>query len=225
MNRKKGWILLFALWSACSAQAATVTLDWNAVTTNADGSGITDLSGYRLFYATYSLTSLTTSQAMTRTTVTRLALTSGLTRTLTVADGTTYYFRLTAQDTSGNQSNFSELPDQVSYYAAASAVPGGVLGGAAGLREAYCYPNPAVGADPVIRAMMGGVEEMEVTIYDQSGQTVHTGRSRETRTLNGETGHEYRWSGEKATGVYYAVIHGKKGEETIRARAKFAVVR
>ncbi len=42
--------------------------------------------------------------------------------------------------------------------------------------------------------------------------------------LNGQTAFEYRWTGSKAGGVYYAVIHGKQGSRIVRARAKFAVV-
>ena len=72
---------------------------------------------------------------------------------------------------------------------------------------------------------MGGVDGVEVTIFDQSGRTVHSGRTNYPVNVNGEIAFDYTWAGEKAPGVYYAVIHGKKGDETIRARAKFAVVR
>jgi hypothetical protein len=227
MNSKRAWMLALALCAPCAARAATATLDWSAVTTNANGTAITDLFGYRVFYATYSLLSLTTSQAMTAPTVNRMLVSGSLTRAIpNLSEGVTYYFRLAVQDTSGNQSAFSELPDEATFFAPGTGGGlGGPLGPAAGLQEAFCYPNPAVGADPVLRAMMGEVEEVEVTIYDQSGQAVHSGRSRQTRLLNGVNGHEYRWTGEKATGIYYAVIHGKRGDETVRARAKFAVVK
>jgi hypothetical protein len=103
---------------------------------------------------------------------------------------------------------------------------GTVLGGFGpppGLKEAYAFPNPAVGVDPVIRAFMGGVDSVEVTIFDQAGKVAHSGRTTDNSGPNGSF--VYQWTGEKASGVYYAVIHGKKGDETIRARAKFAVVR
>lgn len=56
---------------------------------------------------------------------------------------------------------------------------------------------------------------MEVTIFDQSGRTVHNGPTTYNRTVGGEMCHEYTWTGEKASGIYYAVIHGRRGSETI----------
>lgn len=136
--------------------------------------------------------------------------------------GTTYYFRVRAFNAAGD-SGFSPA-------ASARTNGGGVVlpegfNVPPGLKAAYAFPNPAVGADPVIRAMMGGVDSVEITIFDQAGRVVHTARTSQTSSVRGETAFEYRWAGEKASGVYYAVIHGKKGDETIRARAKFAVLR
>jgi hypothetical protein len=217
------WMPGLVLLTAVSARAATVTLDWEAVTRNADATPIADLAGYRVFLATYSLQSMTTGQAMASGTVTKVAAGNALTRAVTLNEGTTYYFRLTALDNAGNQSGFSELPAEVSWFASAAG-SGGVFTPPAGLMEAYCFPNPAVGVDPVIRAFMGGVDAVEVTVFDQAGRAVHSGRTTFTRVVDGETAYEYVWTGEKATGIYYAVIHGKKGDETVRARVKFAVL-
>lgn len=100
---------------------------------------------------------------------------------------------------------------------------------AAGLRDAFVYPNPAVGVqDPVIRASVGIVESVEVTVFDVSGRLVHSGaiNGAPTGILNGEYFYDYTWAGRKASGVYFAVIHGKKVDGgLVRARAKFAVVR
>jgi Bacterial Ig domain/Fibronectin type III domain len=79
-------------------QAAQVQLSWTAPTTNANGTPLQDLSGYLLYYGTASRmysthvdTGLATSAAL-----------SGLT------EGQTYYFAVTAYDTLGNESQYSE---------------------------------------------------------------------------------------------------------------------
>jgi len=102
----------------------------------------------------------------------------------------------------------------------------------AGLREAYTFPNPARSpADPVVRALLGKVESVEITIFDVSGKKVHSaslnGRPTGTIEINGgyEFYYDYKWKDEKASGIYFAVIYGKSSQGDVRARAKFAVVR
>jgi hypothetical protein len=43
--------------------------------------------------------------------------------------------------------------------------------------------------------------------------------------VNGEYCYDYAWTGNKASGIYYAVINGKAGGKTFKARAAFAVVK
>jgi len=97
------------------------------------------------------------------------------------------------------------------------------------LREAFVYPNPAVSPEhPRIRAKVGKVERLEITIYDVAGDMVHSvtiDGGTPTGIDGGEYFYEYTWSGGKASGVYFAVIHGQNSGETIRAKTKFAVVR
>jgi titin len=135
--------------------------------------------------------------------------------------GTYYYYRVRAFNASGNS------PYTAAVYAQTQAVVGGSGIGSvpAGLKEAYAFPNPARGVDPVLRGFMGGVDEMEVTIFDAAGRVVHSGKTSYAVNVNGETAFEYTWTGKKSPGVYYAVMHGKHGDQVIRARAKFAVVR
>jgi PKD repeat protein len=77
--------------------AASVQLSWQAPTTDADGSPLTDLAGYKVYYglrsAHYDVT-LDVGNALS------VAI-SGL------IDGLTYYVAVTAYDTSGNESAFS----------------------------------------------------------------------------------------------------------------------
>jgi predicted phage tail protein len=108
--KKTIWAVLSVLLAMGTAQAAVVTMEWDAVTANADGSTpLTDLAGYRVFRATASLMGLTTTQAMTAGGVFRHTTGAGI---LTLAigglsDGASHYFRMAAYDTSGNQSGFN----------------------------------------------------------------------------------------------------------------------
>jgi chitodextrinase len=96
-----------------------------------------------------------------------------------------------------------------------------------GLREAYAFPNPAKGVDPVIRAKLGLVDAVEITIFDAAGRAVHSATvdGGSATIVNGEYCYDYAWTGNKASGIYYAVIHGKAGGKVFKARAAFAVVR
>ena len=100
---------LTLLLLAGSAKAASMNLGWDAVTTNADGTALTDLAGYRLFQFSSSMLAMTTAQAMTSGTVIKTTLPSaGLTTTVAnLTAGSQYYFRLAAYDTAGNQSGFN----------------------------------------------------------------------------------------------------------------------
>jgi hypothetical protein len=98
-----------------------------------------------------------------------------------------------------------------------------------GLQDVYVYPNPAVAPlDPVVRAEVGVVNSVEVTIFDAAGKVVNSGSvsGAPTGTFNGVFYYDYPWTGAKASGVYFAVVHAKAPDGTIiRAKAKFAVVR
>jgi hypothetical protein len=74
-----------------------IQLAWNAPTTNSDGTPLTDLAGYKLYYGLVSGTYIHTIDVGNRTTYTVSSLESGR----------TYYFAVTAYDTFGNESDFS----------------------------------------------------------------------------------------------------------------------
>lgn len=101
--------VMTTLFLSTGARAASVNLAWDPVTTNADGTPITDLGGYRLFHHTSSLLGMTTAQAMANASVIKTSIPgSGTTFNVgSLAASTTYYFRLTAYDTSNNQSGFN----------------------------------------------------------------------------------------------------------------------
>jgi len=72
------------------------TLSWDAPTTNTDGTDLTDLAGYKLYYGTSPGTYDSVIDAAKVTTYTVSDLTPA-----------TYYFAVTAYDEGGNESNYS----------------------------------------------------------------------------------------------------------------------
>ena len=84
-----------------TARAASVKVGWDA---NSEA----DMSGYRVFHATFSLLSAATAQAMTDGRVGKVAVSSSVTTaTLSLPAGATHYIRLAAFDLSGEQSGFN----------------------------------------------------------------------------------------------------------------------
>ena len=75
--------------------AGTIKLAWDAPTTNSDGSPLTDLAGYYVYYGTASGVYGSPVDAKNVTTYTLTGLTPGQ----------TYYITVTAYDTSGNESD------------------------------------------------------------------------------------------------------------------------
>ena len=81
-----------------SGYAAHVTASWTAPAANADGSPLTDLAGYKVYYGLASGNYTGTIDAGNVTTC----------RIDNLVEGLTYYFAVTAYDTSGNESTYSE---------------------------------------------------------------------------------------------------------------------
>jgi fibronectin type 3 domain-containing protein len=82
--------------SGSSISGASVTLTWDAPTTNSDGSPLTDLNGYKIYYGTSSGNYTEVIDIGNVTSYTIGNLSSGI-----------YYFAVTAYNTSGNESDFS----------------------------------------------------------------------------------------------------------------------
>jgi len=78
----------------------TATISWDAPTTNADGTPLADLAGYKVYQG------LASRASSTYGTMTDM----GLLRTATfnnLAHNTRYFFAVTAYDSVGNESTFS----------------------------------------------------------------------------------------------------------------------
>jgi hypothetical protein len=80
-----------------AAFSGTATLSWDAPTTNADGTPLTDLAGYMVYYGNSPGNYFQNMNVDNVTTYTVNNLTDGL----------TYYFAVTAYDTLGNESRYS----------------------------------------------------------------------------------------------------------------------
>jgi hypothetical protein len=97
--------------------AGDATLSWNPPTTNVDGTPATDLAGYKVYYGTASGTY--TQAVDAGLTITPVTPTYTVTNLVT---GNTYYFAVTAYDTSGIESGFS---DEVSKFIGSTTGSGG----------------------------------------------------------------------------------------------------
>ena len=80
---------------------ASVTLEWEAPMTRADGSDLGDLSGYRILYGATPVSYINSVDVGSATTCSIGSLVSG----------GTYFFVVTAYDASGNE---SELSNEIS---------------------------------------------------------------------------------------------------------------
>ncbi len=92
-------LTLVLLHCYCTAPvfAAEATLTWDPPRTNADGTPLTDLAGFKVYYGTSS-----------RNYTSSLDVGNVTTRTVTnLADGPTYYFAVTAYDAMRNESSLS----------------------------------------------------------------------------------------------------------------------
>ncbi len=96
--RSLAFSLFFILYllNANTLFAGTVTLSWDVPTTNTDGSQLTDLAGYKVYYGT---SSGSYNQSIDVGNVT--------TYTLNLTDGTTYYFTVITYNSSKSESGYS----------------------------------------------------------------------------------------------------------------------
>lgn len=90
------FIIFFSL-TVSTASASVVTLSWDAPTTNADGTPLTDLAGYKIYYGT---SSGAYSTAIKVGNITKYMA-------YNLENGVVYYFAVTAYDMSGKESKFS----------------------------------------------------------------------------------------------------------------------
>jgi hypothetical protein len=100
--------LVAVMMAAAGVDAATVTLSWDAPSTNANGTQLTDLAGYRIYLATtpppcpgasfHTVASQTSAPSPGDVVNSRIT---------SLETSVTYFARITAVDTSGNESGCS----------------------------------------------------------------------------------------------------------------------
>lgn len=103
-----------------SGGSSSISVSWSAVTTNSDGSAISDLSNYRVWRSTSSGSGFSVLATISAPTV---SYTDS-----SVTSGTTYYYKITARDTNSNESAQSSVSSGVSLVA--SSVGIGIIGSA-----------------------------------------------------------------------------------------------
>lgn len=105
--KKESIVFLFVFLIGINLFAET-TLTWDPVIKNEDGSSISNLAGYRLFYAEFSLLSMSVEDAMSDTSVHKMdAPPNEVEAQISLPLNTTYYCRLVAFNAEGIMSVFN----------------------------------------------------------------------------------------------------------------------
>jgi len=68
---------------------------------------------------------------------------------------------------------------------------------------------------------------VQITLFNSTGQFVDSATlsGPPTGTINGQSYYDYTWTARKASGTYYAVIHGHAVDgSVVKTRVKFAVI-
>src|SRR3989338_5402020 len=157
---KKIWILLLLpLFLARNCFAGEATLSWDPPTTNVDGSPLTDLGGYKIYYGIAS-GSYTTSIDVGNTvsyTVTNL-----------IAE-TTYYFAATAYDTLYNESGYSNEVSKISSISPTIPTPTGIRLAWSGGTITVSWDKPNYGNIAGYQVSRGPTPTLFNAIYDVPG--------------------------------------------------------
>lgn len=100
-------VVISLILPAFKAHADSVHLSWNPPIDNVDGTTITDLAGYNVYWGTSSRTYPNMSTVLTCISCPDPIGTEREQTCLALTPGQTYYFAVTAFDASGNESDFS----------------------------------------------------------------------------------------------------------------------
>ena len=214
------------------AESVPVTMEWNAVTTNANASPVTDLAGYRIYHSKQSFNRngwLTTAQATAAANITRVPVAANQNRaTLELTKDSTYYFRLTAYDSTGNESAFNlsntGANEEVSVKVtdATTFLFGTTLNHGP---DEIRVVNSLQTEIPILTASIRNMLQVDIAIFNASGHAV-LNKKIESNLQSGSMNHfEYHWSNEHEPGIYYAVCQGTRDGKTVRLKTLFVIAR
>lgn len=114
---------------------------------------------------------------------------------------------------------------QTSHFSTYQVLAGASAAGSLALVDAYAFPNPVRGSEPVtIRIQPGPADSVTVRVYDLSGRNVHSS-SDFTKGAQDTFDHVWNVSG-VASGVYiYAIAAHKAGQPDVGKTGKLAVIK
>jgi CARDB protein/List-Bact-rpt repeat protein/centrosomal CEP192-like protein/fibronectin type III domain protein len=150
-------VLVVILGPAVETGAAVLDVSWTAPTTNADGSALRDLSGYRLYLGTSTPSCGSSSYHTVSSSTAAPAANQRVSTSITGLNaGTTYRMRVSAVDRSGNES-------------ACSATVSGVAQGGLSVSPSSTVTFGSVPS--------GGSVDRTFTVQNTSGSTISGGAS------------------------------------------------
>jgi hypothetical protein len=183
--------------SGILASTTSVALTWQASSDNAGGAG---LLGYRVFR----------DNALIGEPV-ALSLVDG-----DPIPGARHHYEVSARDSAGNES------------ARCAAVMVLIPAEVDAQTEAYSFPNPAQrGTPPTIRAVLGTVDALEISIYDVAGRLVHSQQLPPIPAGNtvDRAYYDFSWTGDIPSGRYTVIVHGSGANGSVRRKTIVTVVR
>ncbi len=130
--------------------------------------------------------------------------------------GARHQYQVSARDRAGNES------------ARCAAVIVPIPGPVNDESEVFSFPNPAErGAVPTIRAVLGPVDTLEISIYDVAGRLVHSEQrpAVSAGTINGQAYYDFSWTGDIPSGRYQVIVQGVGANGTVRNKTTVTVVR
>jgi hypothetical protein len=197
--------LVFLLALSLPARAATVTLAWDANTES-------DLAGYNLFFSPTSFQqgggwlSVAEARANSNYRVQPVAASQTEYTVLNLSPNTTYFFRLTAYDTSGNESGFNVVSAGNPQDEEAVSVSVGASANDAFIDSGYITPGKQ---DGVNDSLIFSAGTTEVKIFNVNGVVIFE-----------KTGGSLSWDGKDSdgqvvpSGLYLAHLTDSGGKKT-----------
>ncbi len=144
-----------------------------------------------------------------------------------LSQNTTYFFRVKARDIALNESSWDNtsmaitLPAPLQFFPQEPLpeAPKNVIG------NAFGFPNPSRGSNPIFRVESESAERMNIRIYNLAGELV-TESDMPAATFGTTPGFEWQWNADGvAPGIYQCVVTAHKDGQAFVKRFRQAVKR